>query len=239
MKSETRIVQYLLRPNRLDFENPNKISYIIIPYIDSDDWETEIKSYEKVRNIVSKMRNVDENIEQKIFVSLVKKEKKRNTKKDEERRICYEDYVFQENVSELNKIKLRLRYSKALCSKFTEEEDEYNYVRSINSSLNIKSKKEYVERKDNHNHFIDFPEEYFKSKGVWNNWYDFMGVDTTKFIQSKQDWINFCKEKKIKSLNEYYMSCEEHDILPKEPDEFYSHFTNILSELGFNKVRRR
>ena len=239
MKSETRIVQYLLRPNRLDFENPNKMSYIIIPYIDSDDWETENKSYEKLRNIVSKMRNVDENIEQKIFVSVGKKEKKKKTKKDEERRICYEDYVFQENVSELNKIKLRLRYSKALGSKFTEEEDEYNYVRSINSSLNIKSKKEYVERKDNHNHFIVFPEEYFKSKGVWNNWYDFMGVDTTNFIQSKQDWINFCKEKKIKSLNEYYMSCEEHDILPKEPDEFYSHFTNILSELGFNKVRRR
>lgn len=239
MESEIRIVQYLLRPNRLDFENPTKISYIIIPYIDSDIWETENKSYEKVRNIVSKMRNVDENIEQKIFVSVGKKEKKKKTKKDEERRICYEDYVFQENVSELNKIKLRLRYSKALGSNFTEEEDEYNYVRSINSSLNIKSKKEYIQCKDNHNHFIDFPEEYFKSKGVWNNWYDFMGVDTTKFIQSKQDWINFCKEKKIKSLNEYYMSCEEHDILPKEPDEFYSHFTNILSELGFNKVRRR
>ena len=185
------------------------------------------------------MRNVEENIEQKIFVSVGKKEKKKKTKKDEERRICYEDYMFQENVSELNKLKLRLRYSKSLGSKFTEEQDEYNYVRSINSSLNIKSKKEYIERKDNHNHFIVLPEEYFKSKGVWNNWYDFMGVDTTKFIQSKQDFINFCKEKSIKSLDDYYMACEEHDILPKEPDEFYSHFTNIQTELGFNKVRRR
>lgn len=43
MKSETRIVQYLLRPNRLDFENPNKKAYVIIPYIDTDDWETENK----------------------------------------------------------------------------------------------------------------------------------------------------------------------------------------------------
>ena len=42
MLSETRIVQYLLRPNRLDFENPNKKAYVIIPYIDTDDWENRI-----------------------------------------------------------------------------------------------------------------------------------------------------------------------------------------------------
>jgi superfamily II DNA or RNA helicase len=240
MQSETRIVQYLLRPNRLDFENPNKKAYVIIPYIDEDDWETEDKSYEKVRTIVSQMRNVDENIEQKIFVSVGKKEKKEKTKK-EERIIYCDDYIFEENMSELNKIKLRLRYSKALGSKFTEEQDEYNYVRSINSSLNIKSKKDYIQQQDIHIHsnFIASPEEYFKSKGVWNNWYDFMGVDTTKFIQSKQEWINFCKEKGIKSLDDYYIYCEEYDILPKEPADFYKDFTNIPSELQFNRNRRK
>ena len=238
MQSETRIVQYLLRPNRLDFENPNKKAYVIIPYIDSDDWETENKSYEKVRTIVSQMRNVDENIEQKIFLSVGKKEKKEKTKK-EERRSYYEDYIFEENMCELNKIKLRLRYSKALGSKFTEEQDEYNYVRSINSSLNIKSKKDYIQQQEIHCNFIASPEEYFKSKGVWNNWYDFMGVDTTKFIQSKQEWINFCKEKGIKSLDDYYIYCEEYDILPKEPADFYKDFTNIPSELQFNRNRRK
>lgn len=238
MRSETRIVQYLLRPNRLDFENPNKKAYVIIPYIDADDWETEDKSYDKVRTIVSQMRNVDENIEQKIFVSVGKKEKKEETKK-KEKRSYYEDYIFEENMSELNKIKLRLRYSKALGSKFTEEQDEYNYVRSINSSLNIKSKKDYIQRQDTHSNFISSPEEYFKSKGVWNNWYDFMGVDTTKFIQSKQEWINFCKEKGIKSLDDYYIYCEEYDILPKEPADFYKDFTNIPSELQFNRNRRK
>lgn len=238
MKSETRIVQYLLRPNRLDFENPNKKAYVIIPYIDEDDWETEDKSYDKVRTIVSQMRNVDENIEQKIFLSVGKKEKKEETKK-EERRIYYDDYIFEENMGELNKIKLRLRYSKVLGSKFTEEQDEYNYVRSINSSLNIKSKKDYIQQQEFHCNFIASPEEYFKLKGVWNNWYDFMGVDTTKFIQSKQEWIIFCKEKSIKSLDDYYIYCEEYDILPKEPADFYKDFTNIPSELGFNRNRRK
>lgn len=238
MQSETRIVQYLLRPNRLDFENPNKKAYVIIPYIDADDWETQDKSYDKVRTIVSQMRNVDENIEQKIFLSVMKKEKNNDIKK-EEMRSYYQDYIFEENMSELNKIKLRLRYSKALSSKFTEEQDEYNYVRSINSSLNIKSKKDYTQQQEIHSNFISSPEEYFKSKGVWNNWYDFMGVDTTKFIQSKQEWINFCKKKGIKSLDEYYIYCEEYDILPREPADFYKDFTNIPSELGFNRNRRK
>jgi len=238
MQSEIRIVQYLLRPNRLDIENPNKKAYVIIPYIDSDDWETENKSYEKVRNIISQMRNVDENIEQKIFVSVGEKKKKKKPKKDAGQKDFNEDYIFEENMIELNKIKLRLRYSKALGSIFTEEQDEYNYVRSINLTLNIKSKKEYIQQQDTHSNFIASPEEYFKLKGVWNNWYDFMGVDTTKFIQSKQEWINFCRVKSIKSLDDYYIYCEEYDILPKEPDEFYSHFANIPNELEFNRSRR-
>jgi predicted helicase len=238
MQSETRIVQYLLRPNRLEFNNPNKKAYVIIPYIDNNDWTSKNKSYEKIRNIISQMRNVDENIEQKIFVSVLGKEKKEITKKDEKEKNIYYNYQFEENCDELNKIKLRLRYSKALSSKFTEEEDEYNYVRSINASLNIKSKKEYIEKKDIHINFIASPEEYFKFKGIWNNWYDFMGINTSKFIESKQDWINFCIEKNIKSLDNYYLACEIYDILPKEPDEFYNHFTNILCELGINKNRR-
>ena len=210
MQSETRIVQYLLRPNRIDFVNPNKKAYIIIPFIDANDWETKKQSYEKVRNIISHMRIVDESIEQKIFVLVGKKEKKekKEKSKNENAHSYFEDYIFEENISELNKIKLRLRYSKALCSKFTEEQDEYNYIRSINSSLNITSKKEYLQQKNTHSNFIAYPDKYFKSKGVWNNWYDFMGVDTTKFIQSKQEWITFCKDKIIKSLDDYYIYCE-------------------------------
>lgn len=240
MQSETRIVQYLLRPNRLDFENPNKKAYIIIPYIDSDDWETENNSHEKVRNIILQMRNIDENIEQKIKLCVGKIKNKEFDEQKINNQIMDEciNYDFEENVNELYKLKLRLKYSKALSSKFTEEQDEYNYIRSINSNLNIKSKKEYILNQHIHNNFIPNPEEYFKLKGVWINWYDFIGVNTSQFIQSKQDWINFCKEKNIKTLNDYCMCCEKYNILPKEPADFYKDFTNISRELGFNLSRR-
>ena len=239
MQSEIRIVQYLLRPNRLEKGNPNKKAYVIIPYIDSDDWTVENKSYEKIRNIISQMRNVDKNIEQKIFISICKKQKRKKGIINEDYNDIYEEYDFEENGEELNKIKLRLRYSKALRSNFTEEQDEYNYVRSINISLNIQSRKEYLESREKHSNFIDFPEEYFKLKGVWNSWYDFMGVNITKFIQSKEEWINFCLDKNIKSLDDYFMLCDIYDVLPKEPADFYREFTTIPMELGLKKIRRK
>ena len=236
MKSEIRIVQSVLRPNRLEFGNPNKVAYVIIPYIDSDNWKLEILSYEKVRTIISNMRNVDETIEQKITLF------NGNKKPIGPKKPIYPnhfDTIWMENCDELNKLKLRLRHSKSLTSNFSEEQDEYNYVSSINKSLNIQSKLEYFERKSSHINYIEEPEEYFKRKGVWNNWYDFIGVDTKKFIQSKQDWIKFCKEKNVKSLDDYYIYCEEYYILPKEPADFYKDFTNIPCELQFNRNRRK
>ena len=51
-----------------------------------------------------------------------------------------------------------------------------------------------------HKQYIENPEEYFKLKGVWSNWYDFFGVDTKKFIQDKNDWINLKSNFKIADL---------------------------------------
>jgi superfamily II DNA or RNA helicase len=236
MKSEIRIVQSVLRPNRLEFGNPNKVAYVIIPYIDSDDWELEIQSYEKVRTIISNMRNVDETIEQKITLfagnnKLIPRQKPMPPN--------VFDTIWTENCDELNKLKLRLRHSKSLTSNFSEEQDEYNYVSAINKSLNIQSKAEYFERKSVHINYIEEPEEYFKKKGVWNNWYDFIGVDTKKFIQSKQDWIKFCKEKNVKSFEDYEKLCTLFDNLPKEPVYYYIDFTNISNELGIVRHGRR
>jgi superfamily II DNA or RNA helicase len=236
MKSEVRIVQSVLRPNRLEFGNPNKVAYVIIPYIDSDDWELEIQSYEKVRTIISNMRNVDQTIEQKITLFAGNKKSLPYQKPIDLNRF---DTIWAENCDELNKLKLRLRHSKSLTSNFSEEQDEYNYVSSVNKSLDIQSKAEYFERKSVHINYIEEPEEYFKRKGVWTNWYDFIGVDTKKFIQSKQDWIKFCKEKNVNSSQDYEKLCDIYDNLPKEPVYYYIDFTNISNELGIVRHGRR
>ena len=237
MDSDIRIVQSTLRPNRLDSSFPNKKAYVIIPYIDTENFITDNESFDKCRKIIAKIRNVDEKIEQKInVVSLNKPSSKPSD--DPKEKIKYHHII--ENGDELTKIMLRLRYSKAIGSQYTEEEDEYNYVKELNKQLNIQSKEQYADKviKDKHKNYIENPEEYFKSKCVWTNWYDFIGVDTKKFIQDKNDWIIFCKENNVKSFDEYNELCKLYKELPMNPQEFYIGCLDIDIELEFNTKRR-
>ncbi len=238
MQSEVKIVQYLLRPHRLDPLNPNKKAYIIIPYFDADNLEIQNKSFQNIKNIISQLRNIDENIEQKISIYTI--EKSQPEKDKDYKQIQNNNINFINNVDELNKIKLRLRHSKVLESKCSEEQDEYNYVRELNKELNIQSKNEYNDKviKDKHQNYIEKPDEYFKLKGVWDNWYDFLGIDTKKFIQNKQEWLNFIEKNNIKSVDDYNILCTKCDVLPKEPAEFYIGFGNIYSLLNSTSRRR-
>ena len=239
MDSDIRIVQSTLRPNRLDSSFPNKKAYVIIPYIDTENFITDNMSFDKCRKIIAKIRNVDEKIEQKInVVSLNKSSSKPSD--DPKEKIKYHHII--ENGDELTKIMLRLRYSKALGSQYTEEEDEYNYVKELNKQLNIQSKEDYTKESvkvyhEKYIEYIKYPEEYFK--GIWKNWYDFIGVNTKKIIQDKNDWINFCKENNVKSLNEYNELCKLYDVLPMNPADFYIGFVSIPIELGLYTKRRK
>jgi len=238
MESDIRIVQSALRPNRLDNNFPDKKAYIIIPYIDTENFITDNNSFDKCRKIISKIRNIDESIEQKINVVSLKKSDDKYIE-DSKDKLKYHHFI--ENGDELTKIILRLRYSKALCSKCTEEEDEFNYIRLLNKELNIQDKEDYTNNmliKEKHKMYIQNPEEYFRLKGVWTNWYDFMGVDIKNFIQDKNNWIKFCINKNVKSLDDYKSLCELFDELPKNPADFYKDFSSILNELKINKLRR-
>ena len=244
MDSDIRIVQSTLRPNRLDNNFPNKKAYVIIPYIDTENFITDDDdSFNKCRKIIAKIRIVDEKIEQKInvvsLISLTKIHSKLPGIPKEKKQY----YHIIENGDELKKIILRLRYSKALGSIHSEEQDEYNYVKALNKELNIQSKEQYADSdkviKDKHKNYIEKPDEYFKLKGVWNNWYDFIGIDTKKFIQDKNKWIKFCKEKNVKSLDDYKELCKLNEVLPINPADFYKGFVSIPVELGLYTKRRK
>lgn len=228
MLSDIRIIQTALRPNRLEKNNLNKKSYILIPYMESDDIKNDNEAFNKVRMIIEKMRNIDETIEQKIIITNINK----SIAIDDEKKIENNNTSINNNIIVLTKIMLRLIHSKAIGSKLSVEQDEYNYVKALNKQLNIQSPKEYNDMKDQHKHFIDNPEEYFKKNGVWNEWYDFMGVDTSKFIRSKDEWKLFCKKNNVLSLDDYNNLCKKYDDLPICPVYFYNGFTNIMNELN-------
>jgi predicted helicase len=233
MTSEIRIVQSALRPNRLEKNNPTKKAYIIIPIIDTDDLCESNESFSKCKKVITKIRNVDENIERKIVVGSIQNHKNKTTTTTE-----INDYKIDYDDNELEKIKIKLRHSKLLLSNNSEEQNEYNYIKTINKKLNIQTKEQYFEMKRYHRMFIDNPEDYFKIKGVWKGWYDFLNFDTSIFIQSKEEWIKFCRSHKIKSVNNYLEACLNFVCLPKNPALFYKNFTSISHELHFN-VRNR
>jgi len=227
MISKIKIVQYLLRANRLFPNKPNKIAYYNIPYLSNE-------SYLNIRHIIKQLANVDETIEQKIMISQMSYSSNAliNHKKP--------SYEFISNPDLLLKIKMKLRNSKDLICDFTEEENEYNYIKSINKYLNLTCKIDYYNSKEKHENFIENPDKYFSIKGVWINWCDFLGYDTSLFIPTKQKWLNFCKEKEIKTIEDYNRLSLIHIELPKDPEDFYNSFSNIINELQlFNNKKRR
>ena len=229
MNSEIRIVQYLLRANRKYYNNPDKIAYYIIPYLSNE-------NYKNLTYIIRQLANVDETIEQKIIVSSFIN----NNKNDIKILPSYElKCEFLENSELLLKIKMKLRNSKDLICDLRDEENEYNYIKSINKCLNLTSRNDYTNSKEIHEKFIENPDKYFINKGVWINWCDFLGYETSEFIQTKQKWINFCKEKEVKSTDDYKNLLLKFDELPKNPEDFYNDFTNIENELSIIKIRRR
>jgi predicted helicase len=219
MQSEIRLVQYLLRPNRLEKGNPKKKAYILIPYLD-EEWNTQ---KDKVSTIIRQLRNVDKNIHQKIRVCIPSKTVSNHSS----------EYAcdLEEDAIETDLVKLRLRHSRTLGSDFTEEQDEYLYHKTMNRGK-YQSRQEYLHDPDS----LKEPDTYFKGKGVWTNWYDFLGVDTSGFI-NKEAWKLFCKGK-VTSSDSYEILCKSHSHLPKEPSLFYPDFTNILNELGLFTRRR-
>lgn len=234
MISDIRIVQTALRPNRLNKDFPNKVARIIIPYLDCNDIASDNESFNRVRMIIAKLRNVDEQIEQKITVSKVTIQTKTNGTYD------WESLSIDDDANILKKIKLRLIHSSALGSRESVEQAEYNYVKQLNHEMNILSKEEYSSEhiKETHKNYIPRADEYFRSKGVWDNWCDFLGLEIEKYLKTKDEWIEFCKEHNVDSYKSYEELCQKYDCLPKNPSDFYKGFTHIRNELGILNKRR-
>jgi len=226
MDSYIRIVQSSLRPNRLEDGNPDKIAYIMLPYTEDNE-----NSFNKVKEIVRKIGNEDEKIECKMKVLI--SDTTYNSKKEDKKLFC--DLL--QNEDELRKIKLRLRYRKALHSSLSEEEDEFNYVKQINRELQLRSKVDYVKRNIEHQHYISEPETYFT--GIFDNWCDFLGIDTSNYFRTKEEWKKFCKEKCVHNTISYYNLYSQYpELLPYEPSDFYPNCSAICIELGTSKRRR-
>jgi len=245
MVSPIRMVQCGLRPNRLDKDKPNKIAYLLIPYLDTEKCGVSTNSFDHCRDIIYKMRNVDEKIEHKIIFGNLNIHEinpnfpinpNPNPNNPNPTNISIK---LEENHDELLKLKLRLKYSKSLLSLQTEEQDEYDYIKLLNKAMKFISPDNYKNRKEEHQEYIEDPKKYFTQKCVWTNWYDYLGIDTNQFIKTKTEWIEFCKLINITSIEDYFDKCKIYNNLSTMPEELYIGYTNISNELELLEDTRR
>ena len=135
-------------------------------------------------------------------------------------------YTQEESIARIQAIQNRQVWEKG------EPKEQYELVRSLNKQYGLTSKQSYGEFATIHERYIEDPKIYFKDH--WLNWYDFLGVDTTKYPQTKADWIRVCKDMELTVWNVYKQ--KNIATLPANPGEMYEDYTNWTQEFGHNEV---
>ena len=210
MTSNIRIVQTVLRPNRKDDKQPNKICKIILPiYI--DDWlNKDSQEFKKVRDVIYQLGLEDETIEQKVkvFDMIVKKPK--NNKDD----TCENAETIYGSANEDLTVELKLRTIKRIALDITFEK-----AKKILSGLNIKSKAEYYKVCENDNRLSIDPEEQFY--GQFTNWSDYLGIDRSLYYDLEE-----CKKKvnEFLKVNNEFKGCLDVAKICKELCEIDNKF---------------
>lgn len=174
MSSNIRIVQSALRASRKNKLHPNKITKIILPILNRDDWleNNENPDLKKVREVIYQMGLEDETITQKIKVFRIDIEKhvKKQKQPPNEQKGNEPENVneFGEYDDELTQ-KLRLKTVKRTALATT-----YEKAKKIIASKNIKNKEEYYELCERDNRLSLEPEMVFK--GQFTNWIEYLSI---------------------------------------------------------------
>ena len=169
MASNIRILQAALRAIRKDKLHPNKITKIILPILNRDDWLENNNNHDlkKVREVIYQMGLEDETITQKIKVFRIDIEKqKQKSREKEEMEMIDEFGDYDEELTS----KLRLKTIKRTTLGTT-----YEKARKIIADKNIKNKEEYYELCENNNRLSIEPELTYC--GQFTNWVEYLSIE--------------------------------------------------------------
>lgn len=99
-----------------------------------------------------------------------------------------------------------------------DEEHKFILLKKEVKKYKFKNDIEYKEKADELG-LIKDPEITYKFQ--WKNWYDYFGTDTSKFIQSYDEWNDKILDLHINDEFEYINFCTKYDYLPMMPKEMY------------------
>lgn len=197
MTSIIRIIQSALRASRKNIKDANKISKIILPILNTDEWleNNENSDLKKVREVIYQLGLEDKTISQKIKVFKINIEQQKPKPREKEERETVDE--LGEYDDELTQ-KLRLKTTKRITLGTT-----YEKAVKIIADNNIKSKESYYDLCDKDNRLPKDPIIVFKGK--FTSW--------IKYLSIEQKYYDFemCKNK----VGEYLSSnpkLKEHSL---------------------------
>jgi superfamily II DNA or RNA helicase len=167
MTSNIRIVQSALRASRKNSFQPNKITKIILPILNKDDWleNNENPDLKKVKEVIYQMGLEDETITQKIKAITI--EVKPHEILVNRYDACEIDNFGEYDEELTNKLKLKTIKRSILGM-------TYEKVRKLIASKNIRSKEEYFKLCEKDNRLTTEPEITYI--GQYTNWIEYLSI---------------------------------------------------------------
>jgi superfamily II DNA or RNA helicase len=191
MTSNIRIVQSALRANRKNNQEPDKISKLILPILNQDDFQDN-SDFKKVREVVYQMGQEDVSILQKIKVYRMDGKPYKRVDRGEKTLVFgeYDDAFTQRlRLKTIDRSALGLTYAK---------------TKNIIASKELKSKQEYRDLCEKDIRLPLDPETIFH--GQFTNWVDYLSF--------KGDYyeLDTCKQKVAEYMRDYDLRRFKHDL---------------------------
>lgn len=240
MTSNIRIVQSAMRSNRKNSNELNKISKIILPILNKDNWidDKNNDDLQKIKEVIYQMSLEDETIEHKIKAYKIKFEKSNKNFKD----IINSTNTYgeiNENITKeiliksFDRVKLGITYEK---------------VKKINIENKIKNKLEYFKLCEKNIRLPKDPEHFFAQQ--FKNWVDFLGIPKIYYdIDTCKQKVNYYLKNNLININNTYDNnkiCSELCILDNKfpPDglwvDYYSDDKiNNLGEIIKSNINKK
>lgn len=184
MSSNIRILQCALRACRKDFVRPNKVAKLILPIVDAD---TEDQDLKKVREVIRQMGLEDETVISKLKVFTEDMERDVKQKPRNSASSLNDSFVYSEELTR----RLRLK---------TVARDGYNFdnVKKLLQTKSVRSISEYLELCDRDTRFPRDPERAFRNQYTKWSWFHYFGISSSSFYD-----IVKCKTKCAEYLAAY------------------------------------
>ena len=187
MSSNIRIIQSALRASRKNREKPDKITKIILPILNQEDWleNNDNSDYKKIREVIYQMALEDNTVIQKMKVFKINVTSNKNNFNKENNYDIDEFGEFEKELTDKLILKTVRRTSINI---------SYEKAKNIIQSKKIKNKIEYYECCKKDIRLSEDPEITYKEE--FRNWIEYLGIKKIYYE------IEICKKK----VNEYILS---------------------------------